>query len=184
MPTSCPRQIPFILAALLEITPAPKRILDVGFGCGKYGVLAREYLQIWNHYFEDWGSVPLHLTGIESHEQYLGPIARAAYDRILVGDALEIVPTLESYDAALLIDTLEHFTPEEGGRLLSLLAERCGTTIVALPTVYVRTLPVWGNEREVHRCTWTVEHLRQFGDVAVHRNDDALVARIIHGGTA
>jgi hypothetical protein len=180
MPTSCPKQIPSVLQALLDIKPAPRTLLDVGFGCGKYGVLAREYLTVWDHYFEPWGSVPLRLTGIEIHEQYVGAIARATYDEIRVGNALEVVPTLGRYDACLLIDTLEHFSHEDGGRLLSLLAERSKRTIVAIPAIFRPTLKVWDNPHEVHQCTWTPEELTAYGIVQVFRHDAALVVRIDH----
>ena len=180
MPTSCPKQIPFIVQALLDVKPAPVRILDVGFGCGKYGVLAREYLQVWNHYFERWMSVPLHLTGIEIHKQYVGAIARATYDEILIGDAQKIVPGLDRFDACMLVDTLEHFDHENGERLLTAIAAHARQTVIGIPAVFRPTLPVWGNDHEVHRCAWTPEEFEAFGAVTVYRHDDALVVRIEH----
>jgi hypothetical protein len=182
MPTSCPRQIPFILKALLDIKPAPLSLVDVGMGCGKYGLLAREYLTVWDHYFEEWGSVPLHLAGIEYHPLYIGPTQRAIYDEIHIGDALGILPTLGRFDAALLVDTLEHFDHRAGERLLEELGRHVRETIIGIPAVFRPTLPVWGNDLEVHKCAWVIAEFEWFGDVQVYRNDDALVLRLTHRG--
>jgi len=46
MPTSHPFQLDDIVQLIIET--APLSILDIGVGFGKYGLLAREYLEIWD----------------------------------------------------------------------------------------------------------------------------------------
>ena len=46
MPTSVPYGVPIIAGAARQLRP--KSVLDVGIGFGKYGMLFREYLDIWD----------------------------------------------------------------------------------------------------------------------------------------
>lgn len=54
MPTSDHHNINSILSVVTALRP--KRILDVGCGFGKYGVLMREYLDVWDERLNpaDW----------------------------------------------------------------------------------------------------------------------------------
>jgi predicted O-methyltransferase YrrM len=54
MPTSHPHQLNEIvnLTTLLK----PKKVMEIGVGFGKYGLLLREYLEIWGEgeVYKDW----------------------------------------------------------------------------------------------------------------------------------
>src|SRR5438094_354805 len=102
----------------LIVKTNPFRLLDVGIGFGKYGLLAREYLELWDGRFQydDWRR---RIDGIEIHRAFIRDWHRAIYDQIWIGDALEILPTLPSYDLVLLIDVLEHFPEQSGHALLA-----------------------------------------------------------------
>ena len=53
----------------------PRSILDVGCGFGKYGMLLREYLDVWHERYdkERW---QVRIVGIEAFEQYRNPFAQ------------------------------------------------------------------------------------------------------------
>ncbi len=65
MPTSNPYQINEILEAI-NIT-RPRSILDIRVGFGKYGVLAREYLELYDGR-EKYGDWKRRIDGIEAFE--------------------------------------------------------------------------------------------------------------------
>lgn len=173
MPTSHYTQIPAVIEALIDAHPSS--LLEVGIGCGKWGVLAREYLEVWDHYAEPWGARHTHITGIELHDLYSDSPAWAAYDNVLIGDARDIVPTLNDVDCALLVDVLEHFSHEEGERLLKMLLDKAPSVIIAIPTTFFPTIEVWDNPHEIHHCAWTLDEFRTLGDVRVYRDADSLV---------
>ncbi|MBN1591537.1 MAG: hypothetical protein JW888_18630 [Pirellulales bacterium] len=95
-------------------TTNPNALLDVGVGFGKYGFLAREYLELWGRQ-QDYGDWTRRIDGIEAFADYVGPLQRLIYNTIHIGNALEVLPTLDArYDLVLLIDVLEEFCPADG----------------------------------------------------------------------
>lgn len=161
VPSSNPYQINEI-AELIMLTQA-QSVLDVGIGFGKYGFLAREYLELWDgrKRYDDWQR---RIDGIEVFPRYVGALQRAIYDEIYVGDALEVLPHLDHhYDLVLLIDVLEH-VPEETGVALLEAARRVGRNlIVATPLDIGHQGEVFGNPHETHHFQWTKRHLHPLG---------------------
>ncbi len=140
----------------------PRSLLDVGVGFGKYGVLAREYLELWDGrgIYGDWTR---RIDGIEIFEGYLTPLHDYIYDHVYVGNALEIMPTLEvRYDLILLIDVLEHFTYEEGIRLLDACRRKGRNFLVSTPRDIGEQQSAFDNFHEAHRFQWQPWHFEQF----------------------
>src|SRR6266436_3092984 len=102
------------------IRERPQRLLDVGAGWGKFGVLAREYAE------------PATVDAIDAN-----PPRYPVYDRTFIGDIRELGRVLpvdaEPYDLALLIDVIEHLTKEEGWRLLDDLTVRAKRILLTTP---------------------------------------------------
>jgi predicted O-methyltransferase YrrM len=93
MPTSQFYQISDIVEFIVRTNP--KSILDIGVGFGKYGALAREYLDQGERLY-DWKR---RIDGIEVFEEYITDIQRFYYDNIYIGNAVEVLPKLEeTYD--------------------------------------------------------------------------------------
>lgn len=176
MPTSYYTQIPAVIEAIIEAQP--QSILDIGVGCGKWGVLSREYLEVWDRYFEPWGSHKIKVDGVEIHELYKDSPAWAAYDTVTIGDIRDIAPALDHYDAMLLIDVLEHFELSEGTDLLNELIMHTDCIIVAIPTVFAHTVEVWNNPHEIHKCAWTYDDFEEIGQTTWYRNEDSMVVAI------
>ena len=177
MPTSFYYQIEAVLELIL--LTQPKSLLDIGIGFGKYGFLAREYLDLgdWDTHYE--GKRSLRIDGIEGFPDYVKSLQREIYDNIYLGDALALLPTLDTrYDLALLIDVLEHFDYDNGVKLLKLVLEKSRNVIISTPIDIGHQGTVFGNELETHRFQWRPKHLTQFGPHFFVKNEYSMICYI------
>lgn len=129
------------LCYMVERTGAHK-VLDVGPGHGKYGVLLREYahvelvdaVEMWEPYVAEFG-----LEGI--------------YNHVFRGDACNLPDAvLAAYDCVFLGDVIEHIDKE---RALALLERIPGWVVICTPVDY------YAQPHEVptehHVSHWTTE---------------------------
>jgi len=162
----------------LIILTKPKTILDIGVGFGKYGLLSREYLEFYDgrEKYDDWER---QIDGIEAFKEYVTPIYDFVYDNVYIGNALEILPTVQKhYDLILIIDVLEHFEYEDGIMLLKECMQRCSNTIISTPKDIGSQGDIFGNTFEMHRFQWEKKHFRQFGNNLFIYNDRSLICLI------
>jgi 2-polyprenyl-3-methyl-5-hydroxy-6-metoxy-1,4-benzoquinol methylase len=118
MPTSSPNNLTLVCREILRLQP--NSVLDIGVGIGKWGVLVREYAEVytkWHLYQNEWD---VKLDGIEIHEKYRNPVWQV-YNNISIGDAYQVLGTLGQYDLMLMIDVLEHFPKQRGIEMLRLM---------------------------------------------------------------
>ncbi len=106
MPTGFPDSLTPVARFVEWLQPA--RVLDVGVGGGRMGFLAREYGHHPWHPRARGDGVEVH--GIEGYEPYIGDVQRAVYDRLLIGEALEVLGRLAGegarYDLAIAADVI------------------------------------------------------------------------------
>ena len=175
MPTGFPDSLTPVARLVEWLQPA--RVLDVGVGNGRMGFLAREYGHHPWHPRAHGDGVEVH--GIEGHEPYIGPIQRAVYDRLVIGDALDALSDLAAegahYELVIASDILEHFDEEDA----RLLLQRC----LAIGDLLVIVTPFeWfaqeseENELETHRSHWDERALRAAGAHAVLHRGESIVA--------
>lgn len=124
------------------VPTAPKKILDVGCGYGKHGVLLREYVH----------PTP-EVHGVEAWEPYVDAHRlRGIYDHLIVGDALNLrAEQLDQFDMVVMGDVIEHM---EKGAALDFLGRIRGWVIIATPVLHFHTdegLP----PTEAHVSHWT-----------------------------
>lgn len=153
MPTSDPHNINPVLSVLLNLQPG--RILDVGCGFGKYGVLLREYLDVW-HERIDRASWQVELVGIEAFERYRNPIHDYVYNAVHYGEAQAVLPGLGQFDAVLIADVIEHLEKPQAVELVRLCFEHSPVTVVSTPREFYAQQDFAGNPYEIHRCHWTL----------------------------
>lgn len=162
MPSSYFYPIPTIIQFMCSTNP--KSILDIGFGFGKYGFLAREYLEIWlNRYFPtDW---QVKIDGIEIFEPYVTDIQKLIYNNIFIGEALSIIKTMpdNAYDLIVATDVLEHFDKPEGIEFLKECKRVGKKTLISTPKNFHPQQTVFGNEYEKHKSHWKSEELLELG---------------------
>ena len=158
MPSSNYNQISHIMDIIMRTRP--ESLLDIGVGFGKFGFLCREYLELWDGR-DVYGQWQRRIDGIEVCEKYITPLQKMIYNNIYIGNALEVLPTLDYlYDVILIIDVLEHFDVEDGIRLL----EEChpaGAKYSGFHAQrYFRTRGGFRQRHERHRFQWKKEHFQ------------------------
>jgi len=160
MPTSHPLQLDAVVG--LVVTAKARSVLDVGTGFGKYGILAREYLDPAN--FAQQEARGVRIDGIEVFEPYVTPVHRFVYDHLYIGDAVPILRTLDStYDLVLLVDVIEHLERAEGIELLRACARVGRNVLVSTPKDIGKQGAEFGNPAEVHRTQWGRGDFRAIG---------------------
>jgi SAM-dependent methyltransferase len=170
MPTSPFSMLTPLMKIILEIHPRPARVLDVGIGYGKYGLLCREYLMYWN------SPSPRQVTvdGIEVFPEYITQLQKQIYDTIFIGDAARVLLQLpdNSYDLALLIDVLEHFDKQQGVQVVRECQRVAKVVIVSTPRKFWHQKNAWGNPYETHQSLWSKEDLRRLGAIYIQKAEN------------
>lgn len=174
MPTGFPDSLTPV-ARLIEWLQ-PESVLDIGVGNGRMGFLAREYgHQPWHPRARGDGVV---VHGIEGYEPYIGDLQRAVYDRIVIGDALDVLAGLRSegtgYDLAIAADVLEHFTAADAAVFLERCLSVSPLLVVATPRAFFEQESD-ENVLESHRSHWPEHELIRAGATAVLHRGESLV---------
>ena len=172
MPTSFYDHIPTVCSVISQL--APRSILDVGIGFGKWGHLFREHVDILasdadpsRYHRANWKG---RIDGIEGFAPYVTDMHRFLYDQIHVGNMLEVIKTLGSYDVIFMGDVIEHVEKPAGEGLIRDALERANRAlIVSTPAYDIEQHDVCGNPLEDHRSFWTAADFRRLGDVTIHR---------------
>ena len=171
MGTSNWQNIPYNIDALMKIEP--KKVLDIGVGFGRWGVLVREFCEVWfsRIHSNDW---EVRVEGIEAFEPNIEEFQRKFYDQIHIGDAAEVLPTLSAdWDVVLFGDVLEHFDRDVAEQLLRTALEKSKYVMVNIPLGDDWPQEeMYGNPYEAHRSEWFPEDFRKFHLVREERFAD------------
>lgn len=161
MPTSHYTQLNKIVE--LIVLTDPKSILDIGVGFGKYGFLSREYLEFWGK--AECSDQKVRIDGIEAFKAYITPVHDFIYDHMHIGNAIDIVPSLNTnYDLILFIDILEHFDYENGMKILEQCNERGRNILIVTPKKIGSQRAAFGNPFEAHKFQWRKKHFHRFAN--------------------
>lgn len=145
----------------------PVSILDVGVGFGRWGILFREFLEIWDggRYNGKWQRV---IDGIEIYPGYIKDYHRYFYDDIFIENAIEhLEKTEKHYDLINFGDVIEHFTKDEGTTLIELALQKGKYVLINIPIG--KYWPQEGtdeNPYEAHKSIW---HNNDFTKFRHHR---------------
>lgn len=169
MPVSDPNNITPIVNAMLRLNP--KKVLDLGVGFGKYGVLAREVLDIAHSRIRrsDWTT---QIDGVEGFGQYNNP-CWDIYNTVMTLDFSDPLnyQFFKGYDLVLMVDSLEHIDKPQGSRLLETLLLNNKYVLVSVPTGewFLEQGAVNGNEYERHKAHWKPRDFEMMGGKEIHR---------------
>lgn len=164
----------------------PKSVLDVGVGMGQYGFLLRTNLENVELFDIDglhgtkrprerWSVV---IDGIEGFPEYLTPVHDYAYNRIMIGDAMSLLPNIGdgAYELVIAIDIVEHFEFDVGVAFLQhckRIARRAA--LVSTPKDFMEQV-VPANPLENHRSHWRQQALVDAGYGRTIENGDNWIA--------
>lgn len=160
VPSSFYQAIPDLLEHI--IVEEPMSILDVGAGFGKYGLLLREALDVpyERYHKQEWQVV---IDGIEVFADYRNPIHEHIYNHMYYDNVFRKIDDLKEYDVILLADVIQHFTKEEGIRLLKQLLHHTNKALVVSTPIYPsHQLAYKGNSFEIHKSRWTIMDFQDF----------------------
>jgi 2-polyprenyl-3-methyl-5-hydroxy-6-metoxy-1,4-benzoquinol methylase len=175
MPSSQYYHISKLMEMIISLNP--KSVLDIGSGFGKFGVLCREYLELWDG--RQKYEFNRRIDGVEVFQQYISPLHRYVYDNIYNENILDIVQKLKiRYDLVLLIDVLEHFEKDQGKELVKTLLKKNGGIIISTPKKPSPQEDAFGNIYETHRSVWSKEELRELGFTFFIKDDISLICII------
>lgn len=162
MPTSHSGQINEIVE--LITTANPMSVLDIGVGFGKYGFLSREYLELSDgrNEYNKWQR---RIDGIEGYADYIGELQKLIYTNVYIGNILDVLPKSEiKYDLILMIDVFEHFTYEEGIKILGFCLRHGKNIIISTPKLMSEQGDAFENPLETHKFQWQKKHFDNYAN--------------------
>ena len=182
MPFSQSSQLSAIVGYAEELQPAS--VLDVGTGMGQYGFLLRTNLEFLNLFDVEKGvqrpreSWRLVIDGIEGFAGYRTPVHDYAYNRLMIGDAMQLLPGISdgAYEMVLAIDILEHLSEADGVHFLGhcrRIASRAA--VVSTPKTFVAQ-DVHANPFENHRSVWSQASLLSAGYTRTLENAESWIS--------
>jgi len=168
MPSSCYTQISIIVWLIKSINPM--KMLDVGIGFGKYGFLAREYLELWDerNKYNDWKR---QIDGIEGCPSYITSLQKTIYNKIYYMNVLHALAELDAkritYDLIIMIDVLEHFDRETGLSVLKKLTKIGKNVVISTPKKVSNQGAVFNNPLEEHKHEYKPEDFDNFNTLLI-----------------
>jgi len=133
----------------------PMSILDVGIGFGRWGILFREFLEIWENGRYD-GIWERRIDGVEIFGEYIKDYHKYFYDNIYIENALDYIKRTDlHYDLINFGDIIEHFEKKEGKELIKLALEKSRYVLINIPIgkAWKQEGTDW-NPYEEHKSVW------------------------------
>src|SRR4030042_3756549 len=161
MGTSNWQNIPFCVDALMKI--APQRVLDVGVGFGRWGMIIREFCDVWyGRILRDQWSV--YIEGIEGYEKNISDYHNAFYNVVKIGDATKIIPSLQNdWDVVIFGDVLEHFERQAAEKLLNWCLAHSKYVLVNIPLGSDwQQGEMYENPFEIHKSEWIEDDFEKY----------------------
>lgn len=151
----------------------PKTILDIGIGYGRWGMLLREFLEVWGdgNFSAEWKRT---VDGVEIFADYIKPYHRHFYNEIHIGDALKFLEnSVKKYDLIICGDVLEHFIKEDAFKVIDLCLSKGKYVMINIPVgTNWKQGPVNGNDYERHRSEWTNSDFKRYDNRLIKKFQD------------
>jgi len=138
----------------------------VGPGFGKWGVLAREYLEVYGNKRFEPKTWKVRIDAIEANQEYMNIIKDFVYDHIYWTPVQEYIKHHyipdNKYDLILILDVIEHVTKQEGIHIIKYFQEHSNNIMILTPSKLSMTHSQW-NHWEDHKCVWSLEEFASLG---------------------
>jgi cyclopropane fatty-acyl-phospholipid synthase-like methyltransferase len=167
MPSSFVDSFAPIVKLLVDIKP--DRVMDVGPGWGKYGLVCREYLDV----------AAVHAIEVRAGRNR---IQDAIYDWVYTGDVRDYraIQFWRRWDLVLMIDVIEHMPMDDGHRLINRITSAGAAVLVATPKQWIEQHDD-RNPHEEHVSFWTGDDFSTHGILADVSTIDAIIY-LLRGG--
>ena len=169
----------WVIEQLREVKPSS--IIDIGCGWGRWGFLAREFLELWSHRFarDSW---KVRIDALDVNPSTWTPVHAYIYDSALQVDVRTWVPS-QRYDVAICCDVLEHMDKEDGLKTLGKLLAWCDHVLLGVPLGAGWERPGFdGNPYEAHLARWEASDLEPY-NITAHKltqTEDGLGYGLFH----
>lgn len=151
----------------------PKSILDIGVGYGRWGILFREFLEVWGdrNYTGKWNRL---IDGVEIFPDYIKSYHKYFYNNIFTENALDFLKRSGNrYELINCGDVIEHFDKKEGIELIDLCLKKSGYVLINIPTGdNWKQGAINNNEFEIHRSVWDKKDFMKFENVLIKEFKD------------
>lgn len=133
----------------------PQSVLDIGAGFGRWGILFREFLEVWGERNVS-GKWRRKIDAVEVFKPYIKEYHSFFYSNVYNCDALEFMRKLDfTYDLINCGDVIEHFEKKDALELISLCLNKSKYLMINIPLgSNWEQGAINGNEYERHRSTW------------------------------
>ena len=133
----------------------PSSILDVGIGFGRWGILFREFLEIWENsrYDGKWKRI---IDGVEIYPGYIKDYHNYFYSNIYLDNALGFLQNTENkYDLIHFGDVIEHQEKAIGEEMINLALNNAEYVLINIPIGKHWSQPADSdNPYEAHKSVW------------------------------
>ncbi len=153
MGTSNWQNISYNINLVRKLNPAA--ILDVGAGFGRWGILFREFLEIWDESKYD-GKWERKIDAVEIYEPYIKEYHKYFYNNVYIENAYDYLKRTENkYDLINLGDVVEHFTKKEGEDIIKECLNKGKYVLITIPIgKHWEQTPTSENPHEEHKSIW------------------------------
>ena len=145
MPTSHPILLTPVAKQIMLCQP--DSILDLGIGNGKWGVLAREYTDVWSQRRE-YSTL---IDGVEIFEDYRNNNWEV-YNSIYIGNIEKVLPVLNDYDMIIFLEVLEHIEKKKALEILNMCIKK--SQVLLFSYTNSEQGDAFGNTHEIHLSKW------------------------------
>lgn len=165
MASSFSAQIPAIIHLLQKL--APKSVLDIGKGFGKYGFLIHEYLGIdntkrLNPSLSMAQQSAVKIDAVEVDDDLMLPHLNQFYNEAFFGDVFSIYKNLDNYDLILMVDVIEHLEKEKAIELLKYFISKNSKILIATPIHFFQQ-ELYKSDYEHHVSHWAPGDFKKLG---------------------
>jgi hypothetical protein len=161
MGTSNWQNISYCIELIRRINP--KSILDIGAGFGRWGILSREFLEIWDdgNYSDNWKRK---IDAVEVFDKYVKPYHSYFYDNVYIENAIDFINKPgEKYDLIICGDIIEHFEKKDGEKFIDDCLKRCKYLMINIPIEKKWEQEIINdNEFEIHKSIWYNSDFRKY----------------------
>jgi len=178
MGTSNWQNISYCIDVIRKI--APKKILDAGIGFGRWGILSREFLEVWEGRVrsKDW---ELQIDGVEIFNSNIEEYLKYFYSNIYNIDAYQYInSTPDFYDLIIIGDMLEHLEKRKANDFLHNCMAKSKFVMINIPIGNDwEQSEMYGNIYEKHLSYWKVKDFDIYKPIKIKVFRDYILRKFV-----